>query len=103
MPNSIARWLLFLCLLAVGVTAHASSKNTRRRLSVVDLIQMQRFGDQMAGGDNTHGSDEAIESPDGERYVIVVQNGNLTDNTREFSLLGFRRSELTNNAQPEAL
>jgi len=52
-------------------------------LTVPDLIALTRIGSTLFGGD------EHVVSPDGVHTAVIVQTGDLEQNTREFSLLIF--------------
>jgi dipeptidyl aminopeptidase/acylaminoacyl peptidase len=103
--------LTFVCILLVtvnhlGVTSSADEKgdeHKKRPVTVRDAIQMSRLGDPsyLLGGSAKDGV--ANVSPDGKRFIIIVANGDVEQNTNHYSLLLFETSTVFNSPKPEVL
>src|SRR5437868_3809801 len=70
--------------------AHMESVRARRLapITVPDLIGLNRPGSGNVGGYLE--SKDGVKSPDGAYYATVSQRGELTTNTRKYSLLLFK-------------
>jgi len=91
--------ILFTALAAYGQNTEIKAK---RPVTVADSIQMTG----LLGSEYRMGSSKghvATFSPDGERFVVVLQKGNLQNNTNEYSLLLYQTSKALRNANPAVL
>jgi hypothetical protein len=95
----VGGWVLvFLGLAATQPCGSEPSPPGRVGLSIPGLIGLTRIGSNMFGG---YGGDEHVVSPDGARVAVVVQKGNLAQNTREFSLLVFHTAKVFKHPKPD--
>jgi dipeptidyl aminopeptidase/acylaminoacyl peptidase len=75
----------------------------KRPLTIADGIEITRWADQdYFDGESSDGR-VAKFSPDGKRFVVVLQKGNLTDNTNRFSLYLFNSATALQGVSPELL
>jgi dipeptidyl aminopeptidase/acylaminoacyl peptidase len=91
-------------LVATSLAAQTKpSAPGRRPLTVEDTIQMTRLADPdyFSGGDSK--AHVALFSPDGNRFVVMLRNGNLEQNTNEYSLLLYRTADALKSPKPEVL
>src|SRR5436190_595691 len=91
--------ILFTALAAYGQNTEIKAT---RPVTVADSIQMTG----LLGSNYRMGSSKghvAQFSPDGKRFVVVLQKGNLQNNTNEYSLLLYQTSEALRNPKPEML
>jgi dipeptidyl aminopeptidase/acylaminoacyl peptidase len=65
--------------------------------TVADAIGMTRSSDGMMSRPLAH------YSPNGKRFIIVLQRGNLTNNTNDYSLLLWRTEEVFRSTVPQIL
>jgi Prolyl oligopeptidase family len=89
-----------LVVLAIGSSsAQIIPKNVKRPVTVAEGIQMMRFPHAGSWFSPT----AANFSPDGKRFVVVIQRGDLERNTVEYSLLLWSTSETLHLSSPEVL
>lgn len=74
---------------------------TAPSLTVEDIIGLTTFGASSAPDFDDRFN--IARSPDGRHIAVVAQRGNVTQNTREFSLLILRTSELAKRPRPQIL
>ncbi len=81
----------------------ADQGSNRRPVTVADVIGMTRLAgqDYLAGGPTW--APIAHFSPDGKRFLIILKNGNIEQNTNEFTLLLFRTDEALHSPEPTVL
>lgn len=105
------RWhlsILCYCVLVVCLAlAHAkpvtsasdaSTVAVSRPVTVADAIRMTTLGDP-----DYYAGKVATFSPDGSTFVVVLRNGNLEDNTIEYSLLLWKTDHLSDSPVPRIL
>jgi hypothetical protein len=103
--------LTFVCIVLatvnrLGVTSSADEKGDqykKRFVTVRDAIQMSRLGDPsyLLGGS---AKDRVANfSPDGKRFIIIVEKGDVEQNTNRYSLLLFETSTVFKAPKPEVL
>lgn len=92
-PRVGARYLQALggviCCLSV-----ASAQQLKRPVTVADAIGMTKLADP---------SDPGEFSPDGGKFVVLLQRGNLNHNTNDYSLLLWRTGRVFLGSKPEIL
>ena len=86
----------------LSLSAHA--QEGRRGVTVRDAISMTCLADRgyFLGASPSEVS-VAHFSPDGKRFAVVLEKGNLENNTNEFSLILFETSEVFRSADPQVL
>lgn len=72
-----------------------------RTATVEDGIELTRLADSAYFSGESSSGQVAQFSPDGKRFVIVLQKGNIRDNTNEYSLLLFKTAEAFKAPKPE--
>ena len=80
-----------------GATAGGAQAEPVR---VADLIGMTLFGSDAHNGAS---QDIHVVSPDGRLLAVVVQRGNLSRNTVDYSLLLFRTTSLQSTLRPDTI
>ena len=80
-----------------GATAGGAQAEPVR---VADLIGMTLFGSDAHNGAS---EDIHVVSPDGRLLAVVVQRGNLSRNTVDYSLLLFRTASLQSTLRPDTI
>ena len=85
--------LLGFCAVIVSWSG-AVAVPTKRAVSVADAICMTKVSDP---------GHPATFSPDGRKFVVVLERGNLKQNTNDYWLLLWRTNQLFNDAKPELL
>src|SRR5260370_8794993 len=104
---------LFLAALCPGTSSFAvrlpvfdsdtSPASNRRPIAVRDGIEMVRLADyEYFSGASSMGR-VAKFSPDGKRFVVVLQKGNLEKNINEFSLYLFATKDALRSPRPVLL
>src|SRR5256885_8673252 len=91
------RTAVLLGLTLGGATALVAQAEPVR---VADLIGMTLFGSDAHNGAT---EDIHVISPDGRQLAVVVQRGNLSRNTVDYSLLLFRTANLESTLRPDTL
>src|SRR2546430_5917272 len=91
------RAAVLLGLTLGGATAVAAQAGPVR---VADLIGLPRCGTTARNGPS---EDIHVISPDGRLLAVVVQRGNLSRNTVDYSLLLFRTANLESTLRPDTL
>jgi dipeptidyl aminopeptidase/acylaminoacyl peptidase len=95
-------WILGLFLAgASGWVARAQS--APRPVTVPDIIRMKRLGDPLYLQGGPSKGRVASFSPDGKRFIVPVVQGNLENNTNEYSLLLFETARIFEGRQPVTL
>jgi dipeptidyl aminopeptidase/acylaminoacyl peptidase len=86
--------------------ANDPESQTKRPLTVADVIRMTRIAGTEKAKENYGGSlwkDFAFFSPDKKRFVIVLKRGNLEKNENDYSMLLFETGKLFDHAVPKTL
>src|SRR2546429_2893081 len=91
------RAAVLLGLTLGGATALVAQAEPVR---VADLIGVTLFGSDAHNGAT---EDIHVISPDGRQLAVVVQRGNLSRNTVDYSLLLFRTASLESTLRPDTL
>jgi dipeptidyl aminopeptidase/acylaminoacyl peptidase len=79
------------------------SLTARRPVTVADTIEMTLWADRNYAAGSASTDRVGIFSPDGKQFVVVLQKGNLTSNTNEFSILLFDTKAPSEMAKPQIL
>jgi dipeptidyl aminopeptidase/acylaminoacyl peptidase len=99
------------CLLIVA-TAPAMGPNSpvtktggsiKRPVTVADAIEMTKLGDLDLYWGSPFSDQLAHFSPDGTKVVVICRRGNLTLNTKDYSLLLWRTDELLHSRPPRTI
>lgn len=93
------------CAGAQGQKTNATvlENSGRRAVTVADVIEMTRTGDQSYLDDFMRQGNVAEFSPDGSRFAFVTQKGNLGNNTVEFSLYVFETATVLTSQHAERI
>ena len=91
---SILLFLLWSAISALNLNAQeGTDKSALRPVTVLDSIRMRRATDWVP----------ARFSPDGKRFVVVLETGNPIRNTNEYTLLLWKTSDVFQSSAPEVL
>jgi len=100
----VAISILTCCVLPVAVSGRSGiAEDTKRPITVPDVIQMTVFGNLGYLGGISFKHNVAQFSPDGKRFFIVLRKGNLEKNTNDYSILLFRSEEAIQSKSPVIL
>jgi len=93
--------LIFLCPpMAFG----QSSPSTKKRpITVTDAISATRLGDDLYSSGGSSVGRVAHFSPDGERFLVVLEKGNLEQNTNDFSVLLYETRDVFRSPKPNVV
>jgi dipeptidyl aminopeptidase/acylaminoacyl peptidase len=86
--------------------ARNSESQTKRPLTVADVIRMTRIAGTARAKENYGGSlwkDFAFFSPNKKKFVIVLKRGNLEKNENDYSMVLFQTDKLFDHAVPKTL
>jgi dipeptidyl aminopeptidase/acylaminoacyl peptidase len=87
--------------LFVAVTARGQDRRqAKRSISVADSIGMTTLATAPFGNDRNQ---IAHYSPNGQRFVLIVEKGNLEHNTHDCSVLLYRAADVIRAPKPEVL
>jgi dipeptidyl aminopeptidase/acylaminoacyl peptidase len=105
--DTVSRFVLCLAMAPLAAhpqsTAPESRSIHKRPVTVEDAIRMKLPANPGCfPGDDSDGC-LAQFSPDGKRFVIVIKQGNVEQNTNEYSLLLYRTTEALHSPKPEIL
>jgi dipeptidyl aminopeptidase/acylaminoacyl peptidase len=89
--------------LAFAMSQSDETKPEKRPVTVADAIQMGKFGDPDELWGSPLSTQLAHFSPDGKKVVVLIRKGNLTSNTREYSLLFWRTDQILRSVPPKVL
>src|SRR5208337_1815180 len=104
--NSVCLSRACLCFLLSGTFVKAEESGralTPRRITVADAIEMTQWADRNYAAGGSSAGRVGVFSPDGSRFVVVLEKGNLTSNTNEFSILLFDAKPSLETAKPQLL
>jgi dipeptidyl aminopeptidase/acylaminoacyl peptidase len=105
---AILAWFLFVGQAAAQkrsddlAPSAAGKTSSHRAVTVADAIAMTRFLSFGEGGLASK-DDAALFSPDGSRFLILVERGNLEKNTRVYSLFLVRSDAAFQSLKPHLL
>jgi dipeptidyl aminopeptidase/acylaminoacyl peptidase len=92
---------VFLCL--YGRTLPANDIDAQRPVTVADAITMTRLSDQHYSLGGSSEGRVAQFSPDGKRFSILLEKGDMVHNTNVYSLLLFETSQAFDSPKPRVL
>src|SRR6266446_428574 len=81
----------------------ALNQPTRRSVTVADTIRMTQFGDEGYINGLSAKYEVAQFSPDGKRFAVILKNGNLENNTTDYSLVLFPTEKALQSPDPQSL
>ena len=96
-------WLAGLSLFVSPSHPATTAEPAKRRVTVRDAIEMTRWADRGYFLGGPAGDRVGLFAPDGERFLVVVEKGNVERNTRQSSLLLFRTDKVFDSPGPETL
>jgi dipeptidyl aminopeptidase/acylaminoacyl peptidase len=96
-------WLIGLSLLVFPFRPEMVSHPTKRRVTVRDAIEMTRWADRRYFLGGSPDDRVGLFSPDGKRFLVVLEKGDLERNIRKSSVLLFRTDEAFDSPVPEVL
>src|SRR5260221_12978956 len=93
-PNILMLALLALVVchfgvVPVGAQSETATVDIKHPVTVADCIGMTRFADGLYEAGGAAGNRVAEWSPDRQRFIVVLKNGNLRRNTVDYSLVLF--------------
>src|SRR6267378_2585215 len=95
-PINIVGKILFSAVVIVNLVTSAHAQRTRP-VTVGDAIRMRRSPDGLVNRAIAH------FSPDGKKFVAVLREGNLAQNTNEYSILLWQTKEVFHSPAPQLL
>jgi dipeptidyl aminopeptidase/acylaminoacyl peptidase len=95
--------LLCLSVMMIVPAAAGQIPGPKRKVTVEDTVTMTRWADQgyFAGGDPD--GPVGIFSPDKTRFVVVVETGNIENNTNVYALLLFLTKDVFRSPPPQVV
>ncbi len=92
----------FVLFTALGACGQITGTKAKRAVTVADSIQMTGLleSDYRIGSSKGH---VAKFSPDGKRFIVISQKGNLQNNTNEYALLLYQTPEVFRKPKPEVI
>ena len=95
--------LIFWSCMLVASDAQTHASETKRKVTVEDTVTMTRWVDQGYFFGNEPDGPVGIFSPDKARFVVLVQKGNIENNTNEYSLVLVRTPDVFHTPQPQVI
>jgi dipeptidyl aminopeptidase/acylaminoacyl peptidase len=99
-------WFLVLAVALIGQASRADNKASEpetRRITVPDTIQMTRWADRGYFLGGAPSGPVGLFSPDGTKFAVVVNRGNIKLNTVEYSILLFQARDAFPSPKARAL
>jgi len=107
----LAAWLLMIHIVLGAVVAAPAQvaaapvplSQGKRPVTVADAVAMSQNGDRIQAGRYAAQGDVGHFSPDGSKFYVITEKGNLANDTTEFSLLVFKTADAFNSPVPLAV